>query len=154
MVREPDRTSHAAPQDDQLMSEHRRFHHLINSDKVFGTHRHRCLFPVPSGAMREWSSHAKLGYPVTFGDATAIGAALAFLISRPYSFRTLGGNADVYFLKQIRSRIRIRGDLSRGANGRCPSRPCDILDPKLARRLRWQSNRRPELEHLRQLSEL
>src|SRR6266699_1330419 len=104
--------------------------------------------------MRAWSSRGKLGYPVTFGDATASGAALAFLISRPYSFRTLGGSADVHFLKQVRSRIRIGGALSRRANGPCPSRPRDILDPKLARRLRWQSNRRPELEHLRQLSEL
>jgi hypothetical protein len=46
---------------------------------------HRCAFPCPSGAMREWS-HATLGYPVTFGDATASGTALAFLISGPYSF--------------------------------------------------------------------
>jgi hypothetical protein len=38
------------------------------------------------------------GYPVTFGDATASGAALAFLISGAYNFRTLGGGADVYFL--------------------------------------------------------
>src|ERR1700682_4496568 len=100
------------------------------------------------------SSHAKCGYPVTFGDATASGAALAFLMSRRYGARTLGGSADVHFLKQIRSRIGIDRALSRRANGPCPSRPCDILDPKLARRLRWQSNRRPELEHLRQLSEL
>src|SRR3979411_733030 len=92
-------------------------------------------------------------YPVTFGDATASGTALAFLISSPYSFRTLGGSADVYFLKQIRSRIRIGGALSRRANGLRPSRPCDILDPKLARRLRGQSDRRPGREHLRQLSE-
>src|ERR1700681_4927186 len=92
--------------------------------------------------------------PVADGEATASGAALAFLISRPYSFRTLGGSADVHFLKQIRSRIRIGSALSGRANGPCPSRPCDILDPELARRLRWQSNRRPELEHLRQLSEL
>ncbi len=42
-----------------------------------------------SGAMREWSSHAKPGYPVNFGDATAGGTALAFLISRPHGFRTL-----------------------------------------------------------------
>src|SRR5258708_33600242 len=107
----------------------------------------------PSGAMREWSSHATLGYPVTFGDAMA-SAALAFLISGAYSFRTLCGSADVHFRRQIRSRIGIGGALSRRANGPCPSRPCDILDPKLARRLRWQSDRRPELEHLRQLSEL
>src|ERR1700676_2133250 len=90
----------------------------------------------------------------TFGDATASGVALAFLISRPYSFRTLGGSADVYFLRQIRSRIGIGGALSGRANGECPSRPCNVLDPKLAHRLRWQSSRRPEFEHLRQLSEL
>jgi len=29
--------------------------------------------------MREWSSYARLGYPIAFGDATASGAALAFL---------------------------------------------------------------------------
>src|SRR5712671_6316885 len=104
--------------------------------------------------MREWSSYARLGYPTAFGDATASGAALAFLISGRYSFRALGGSADVHLLKQISSRIGIGGALSRRANGPCPSRPRDILDPKLARRLRWQSNRRPELEHLRQLSEL
>src|SRR6266550_9417279 len=82
------------------------------------------------------------------------GRSLAFLKSGGYSFRTLGGSADVHFLKQFRSRIRIGGALSRRANGPYPSRPRDILDPKLARRLRWQSNRRPELQHLRQLSEL
>ena len=48
---------------------------------------------------------------------------------------------DVYFRKQIRSRIRIGGALSRRANGPCPGRPCDILDPKLARRFRRQPNR-------------
>jgi hypothetical protein len=35
------------------------------------------------------------GYPVISGDAPAGGAALAFLMSRPYNFRTLGGSADV-----------------------------------------------------------
>src|SRR5467141_1503531 len=73
--------------------------------------------------MREWSSYARLGYPIAFGDATASGAALALLISRRYSFRTLGGSADVHSLKQISSRIRIGGALSRRANGPCPSRP-------------------------------
>jgi hypothetical protein len=53
----------------------------------------------------------------------------------------LGGCADVHFLEQIGSRIRIGGALSRRAGGPCPS-PNDILDPKLALRLRWQSNRR------------
>jgi hypothetical protein len=37
------------------------------------------------------------GSPIAFRKI----AALEFLISRPYSFRTLGGNADVHFLKQI-----------------------------------------------------
>jgi len=31
--------------------------------------------------LREWSRHAKGGYPATFGDTTASGAALAFLMS-------------------------------------------------------------------------
>src|SRR6202011_5543680 len=66
IVRKPDATMQPAPQDNQLMSKHRvlsfkphlrlewrpernrtarsfrqlrRFHHVINSDKVFGTHR-------------------------------------------------------------------------------------------------------------------
>src|ERR1700730_17781770 len=97
--------------------------------------------------MHEWSSHAKFGYP-------ASGGALAFLMSRRYSFRTLGGGADVDFLKQIRSRIGIGGALSGRANGPCPSRPRELLDSRLARRLWWQSNGRSRLEHLRQLSEL
>src|SRR6202171_4012551 len=88
------------------------------------------------------------------GEIRRSGAALAFLISGAYSCRTFGGSTDVHVRRQIRSRIGIGGALSGRANGICPSRPCDILDPKLARRLRWQSGRRPELEHLRPLSEL
>jgi len=84
----------------------------------------------------------------------SLGAALAFLTSRLYNFRKPGGSADVHFLKEISSRMRIGGALSGRANGPCPGRPGDILDPKLARRLRRQSSRRPELEHLRLLSEL
>jgi hypothetical protein len=106
---------------------------------------------VPPVAMRP-------GYPVIFGDAAASGAALAFSMSRPYNFRTLGrfrtlgGYADVSFLTQIRSRIGIGGGaLSRRANGPWPSRPCDLFDPRLACRLRGQSDRRPEREHVRQL---
>ena len=106
---------------------------------------------VPPVAMRP-------GYPVIFGDAASSGAALAFSMSRPYNFRTLGrfrtlgGYADVSLLTQIRSRIGIGGGaLSGRANGPCPSRPCDLFDPRLACRLRRQSDRRPEREHVRQL---
>ena len=66
---------------------------------------------------------------LVFGDATASGAALAFLMSRPYSLRTLGGHADVDFLKQISSRIGIGGALSRRANGPCPGRPVTYWIP-------------------------
>src|SRR5258708_36918041 len=102
--------------------------------------------------MREWSSHAKPGYPVTFGDATASGAALALLISRPYSFRTLGGNVDVHSLKQTRSRIRIGGvggALSRRGDGPFPSPPPSILGPRRTGPLCGVSNRRPQPQTLR-----
>src|SRR5258706_1926616 len=92
----------------------------------------------------------KPGYPVTLGDATANGAALAFLISRRYNFGILGGSADVHFLEQIRSRVRIGGALSRRADGPCPSPPCDLFDSKLGHRAPWQSKRRPEVEHFRE----
>src|SRR5260221_6763590 len=88
------------------------------------------------------------GYPVTLGDATASAAAMAFVISGGYSFRTLGGSADVDFRRQIRSRIGIGGALPRRAHGPWPRRPCDILDLKLGRPLPWQSDRPPELAHL------
>ena len=83
--------------------------------------------------------------------------ALAFMMSRPYNFGTLGGSVDVDFLSQIRSHIGIGGGaLSGRASGSCPSscpsRPRVILDPRLAARLR-ESQRR-QLEHLRQFSEL
>src|SRR4051794_28510354 len=83
--------------------------------------------------------------------------ALAFMMSRPYNFGKLGGSVDVDFLSQIRSHIGIGGDaLSGRASGpcpsSCPSRPCVILDPRLAARLRESRHR--QLEHLRQFSEL
>src|SRR5260370_16199541 len=98
--------------------------------------------------MREWSNHATLGYPVTFGDATASGTALAFLISRPYSFRTLGGSADVHFFKQIRSRIRIGGALSRRGDGPFAHPPRAIMEPQLAPRLRGGSQPPPQRRQL------
>src|SRR5258708_20099614 len=101
--------------------------------------------------MREWSSHAKPGYPVTFGDATASGAALALLISRPYSFRTLGGNVDVHSLKQTRSRIRIGGvggALSRRAKRPSPNPPPFTFSPPPSPRPWRQINPPPNPSHL------
>jgi hypothetical protein len=77
--------------------------------------------------MRDSSRHAKLGYPVTFGDAMVGGHALAFLMSRPYSFRTLGGGADVQFRKQTRSHVRIGGALNSILNLMAEDDPIDEI---------------------------
>ncbi len=79
---------------------------------------------------------------------------LAFLVSRRYIWRTINGRADVDFNKPIGSDTGIGGAVFGRANSPCPNRPGVILDPRLAFRLRRQFNRRPEPEHLRQLSEL
>src|SRR6266481_2434580 len=84
IVREPDATIQPTLQDNQLMSKHRvlsfkpqlrlmarpgwpernraarsfrqlwRFDHVINSDKVFGTHRYECRGLGEAGAVRPW----------------------------------------------------------------------------------------------------
>ena len=83
---------------------------------------------------------------------------LAFLVSGAYGFITLGGSADVQFINQTRCRVdldvALGGTLPGHANRSRPSHPCNILDPKLAARLRWRSDRRRGFKHLRQLSEL
>src|SRR5450631_1287100 len=105
MVREPDATTHPTLQDHQLMSKHRvlgfkpqlrlwrgtgwpernraarsfrqfrRFHHVINSNKVFGTHRmtshsKRCYADIVKCLARRWPRDAE------FSNAQAISLTL------------------------------------------------------------------------------
>src|ERR1700694_1004388 len=132
MVREPDAPMQPPPQDNQLMSKHRvlsskpqlrlecearrpernrtarssrqlrRFHHVINSDRVFGTHR--CLPMVALGLVFErpvFSAMTPVGL-VMFAYTAVIGMGVCYLtwfatLRRPVCTENL--NASVVVMK-------------------------------------------------------
>src|ERR1700748_69093 len=91
---------------------------------------HRYIMGGPEGAF---------GARPLFWQCGGRRAALAFLMSSRYNFTTFGGSVDVDFLEQISSRTGLGGVLSGRTGGLCPDCSLDVLDPRLASRLRRQS---------------